>query len=212
MVERRMATISSIDELRTLYRQPSPLVQAKVKPAIDPVSKAFIDTSSFLLVATRGTDGRVDVSPRGGPAGFVRVLDDGRMAIPDLNGNNLLDTLENIITTGEAGTIVIVPGRNDTLRVNGAALVTTDPDILDGFTLELRRPTSAIVIEPREVFIHCPKAFRRGGVWEPESWPTAGPDAVDILRCQLDITSDESEMRAAFAKGVDADLAADRPD
>jgi uncharacterized protein len=207
-----MGTISTIEELRTLYRAPSALVQAKVKTTIDPVSAAFIGQSPFLLVATRGADGRVDVSPRGGPSGFCVVLSDGSVAIPDLNGNNLLDTLENIVSTGEAGLLVLVPGRDETLRVNGSAIVTTDDAVLDAFTVELKRPKSAIVVSPREVFIHCAKAFRRGQVWSPDAWPVDGPDAIDILRCQFNLDGGEAEMRAQFAEGYAADLAADAPD
>jgi uncharacterized protein len=206
-----MGTITTIDELRTLYRTPSPLVQAKVKPTIDPVSAAFVALSPFLLIATRSPDGRVDVSPRGGPAGFCVVLGDGSLAIPDLNGNNLLDTLGNIVGTGEAGLLIVVPGRDETLRINGAAIVTTDEGVLDTFTAELKRPKSAIVVSPREVFIHCAKAFRRGQVWMPDAWPVGGPDAVDILRCQFNLDGDEATMRAQFAEGYAADLALDLP-
>lgn len=205
-----MSVIASIDQLRELYRPPSALVTGKVRPTLDAVSIRFIGLSPFLLVATRSLDGRVDVSPRGGPRGFVRVLGDGRLAIPDLNGNNLLDTLENIVTTGEAGTLIVAPGHDETLRVNGAAIVTTDDAILDGFDRELRRPKSAIVIEPREVFIHCAKAFRRGQVWDPASWAADGPDAVDILSCQFDLTADPEVLRASFAEGYARDLAEDR--
>lgn len=204
-----MGTITSVDELRTLYRAPSSLVQAKVKPTIDRVSAAFVSLSSFLLIATRDIDGRVDVSPRGGPAGFCVVLDDGSIAIPDLNGNNLLDTSENIVGTGEAGLLVVVPGRDETLRINGAAVVTTDDSVLDVFTAELRRPKSAIVVSPREVFIHCAKAFRRGQVWMPDTWPVGGPDAIDILRCQLDLDGDEATMRARFSQTYIDELAQD---
>jgi hypothetical protein len=204
-----MTVISSIQELRSLYRQPSSLVRGKVQPALDEVSIAFIAHCPFVVIATCGADGRVDVSPRGGPMGFVRVLDGGLVAIPDLNGNNLLDTLENIVSTGEAGTLFVVPGTDETLRVNGRAWVSVEAAVLDGFDPGLRRPKSAIVIDPREVFIHCAKAFRRGRVWEPESWPSGGPDGVDILRCQLGLQTDVDALRSSFAEGYARDLAAD---
>jgi len=204
-----VAHIASLDELRELYRAPSTLVRSKVRSSLDPMSEAFIAGSPFLLLATTGPGGRVDVSPRGGPAGFVRVLDGGRLAIPDLNGNNLLDSLENIVLTGRAATLFVRPGHDETLRVNGTATVVTDDDVLDGFVGELRRPKSAVIIEPDEVFIHCAKAFRRGGVWQPDQWQPDGPDAVSILTCQLSLDIDESDLRDQFEAGYASDLAAD---
>ena len=203
--------IDTVEALRDLYREPSPLVKAKVRAALDAPCIDFVQRSPFVLIATVGADGRVDVSPRGGPSGFVRVLPDGTVAIPDLNGNNLLDTLRAVVETGTAGTIFVLPGQDETLRINGRAHVSIDPVVLGGFTAELRTPKSAIVIEPHEVFIHCAKAFRRGQVWQPESWPALmdGPDAVDILRAQLDLQVDDAVLRANFAKGYAADLAAD---
>ena len=208
-MSQNVSQIISVAQLRELYRAPNSFVQAKVKPTLDPVSTKFIQHCPFLLIATRDELGRVDVSPRGGPAGFVNAREDGTIAIPDLNGNNLLDTLENIVATGRVATLFLQPGQDETLRVNGTAIVTTDSAVLDAFTTELRRPKSAIVIQPDEVFIHCAKAFRRGGVWQPDSWSTDGPDGIDILRCQFDIPGDEATLRASFAEGYVADLAQD---
>jgi uncharacterized protein len=203
--------IGSVDELRSLYREPHRVVRSKIRPELDELSRAFIERSPFLLIATVGVDGRVDVSPRGGPPGFVRVLPDGSVAVPDLNGNNLIDTLRAVVETGRAGMIVVHPGRDETLRVNGAAHVSVDPELLAGFTAELRTPKSAIVVEPQEVFIHCAKAFRRGRVWDAASWPAFAdsPDAVDILRCQLGLEGDAEEMRAGMAESYASDLAQD---
>ncbi len=207
--------VQDLDALRELYRAPSALVRGKVKPTLDPVSTEFARRSPFLLVATRGADGRVDVSPRGGPPGFVRVTDDGELVIPDLNGNNLLDTLENVITTGEAGTLFLRPGHDETLRVNGTAVVSVEPELLDWYEsssgTDLRRPKSVIVVTPREVFIHCGKSFRRGGVWDPSTWtaPGDGPDAADILSCQFELP-DPAALRSALNEGYAADLAQDR--
>jgi uncharacterized protein len=204
--------IASLEELRELYREPSALVQSKVVSSIDPVSKTFIELAPFLLLATVGVDGRLDVSPRGGPSGFVRVLPTGEIVIPDLNGNNLLDTLTNVVQTGQVGAIFVLPGKDETLRVNGSAILTTSVDVLDGCIAELRRPKSAIVITPHEVFIHCAKAFRRGSVWDPESWTSLanGPDGADMLFCQLQL-GDPAPFRQKLADGYDAELALDRP-
>lgn len=204
--------IGSVHELRSLYRAPSALVRSKVKATLDPMSIAFLEVCPFLLLATAGPDGRIDVSPRGGPGGFLRVLDTGHIVIPDLNGNNLLDTLENIVVTGRVGSLFLHPGKEETLRVNGSAFVTIDDDVLDVCTAELCRPKSAIVIAPDEVFIHCAKAFRRGRVWDPTTWAETSdaPDAAAILFCQLDL-GDPAPFRQQMIDGYAAELALDRP-
>ncbi len=204
--------VSTVEELRELYREPSRLVQSKVKATLDAASRRFIERAPFVLIATLGGDGKLDVSPRGGPPGFIRVRTDGTIAIPDLNGNNLIDTLRAVVESGRAGLLVMHPGREETLRVNGTAFVTADPVVLAEFTAELRPPKSAIVVDPEEVFIHCAKAFRRGGVWNSESWSTYddAPDAVDILSCQLDLSAETGEkLRASLELGYIADLEAD---
>lgn len=213
MAASAISKITSVEDLRTQYRAASSLVRAKVKATLDPMSVAFIERCPFVLLATVGSDGRVDVSPRGGPSGFLRVLEGGEIVLPDLNGNNLLDALENVVRTGRAGMLLVHPGKDETLRVNGTAIVTVDDAILDGCTAELRRPKSSIVLTPDEVFIHCAKAFRRGRVWDPSSWPELAdaPDATAILFCQLDM-GDPDPFRAQMAQGYVDELALDRPE
>jgi uncharacterized protein len=203
--------VTTVEQLRGMYREPSEVVQAKVQAALDPLSIQFIERTTFLTIATVGADGRVDVSPRGGPSGFVRVLENGSIAIPDLNGNNLLDTLRAIVETGKVGMMFVHPGRDETLRVNGDAYISVDPELLDGFTAELKTPKCAIIVHPVEVFIHCAKAFRRGGVWQPEIWPSFGdaPDAVDILRSQLGWDGEETALRAGLQRGYERELSED---
>jgi uncharacterized protein len=204
-------TITTVEQLRGMYREPSEVVQAKVQASLDPLSSQFIERATFLTIATVGVDGRVDVSPRGGPSGFVRVLETGSIAIPDLNGNNLLDTLQAIVETGKVGMMFVHPGRDETLRVNGDAHVSVDPELLGGFTAELKPPKCAIIVHPVEVFIHCAKAFRRGGVWKPETWPSFddAPDAVDIIRCQLNWDDEETSLRAGLQRGYERELSED---
>ena len=198
--------------LQELYREPSKLVQSKKRPQLDDASKAFIAAAPFLLLGTSDADGRLDVSPRGGPSGFVQVLDDERLAIGDLNGNNLLDSLRNIVATGKVGLLFVHPGKDETLRVNGHACVTADPDVLDLFPPGLARPKTAIGITVDEVFVHCAKSFRRGGVWEPESWAALaqGPDAAAILACQFSLEDGPDALRVRLAESYAADLSADR--
>jgi hypothetical protein len=199
--------------LREIYRQPSQLVQAKKTDVIDPVTAAFIAASPFCLVATSSAEGRSDVSPRGGPAGFLKVLDDRRIALPDLNGNNLCDSMTNIIESAHCGLLVLLPGKDETLRVNGRAWITIDPDILSLWDGELRQPKAAIGIEVDEVFIHCAKAFRRGGVWEPAAWAAlSAPEAVEMLICHANLDTDVATMSAGLEAGYRAQLALDRPE
>ena len=206
------SVVGSVDELRALYREPSRLVREKKRAVLDDAARRFVESSPFLLVATAGEDG-VDVSPRGGDPGFARVLDERHVAVPDLNGNNLVDSLTAIVTTGRAGLLFVVPGRDETLRVNGAAWVSTDADLLASFP-DIRTPKVAVVVRADEVFVHCAKAFRRGRVWDPAAWEAlaGAPDGADILCSQGLVPVDADQIRAALADGYASDLAADRPE
>ena len=208
------SAVTSAEQLADLYRAPSRLVAAKKAGVLDDASVGIIERSPFVLIATSGGDGSLDVSPRGGPPGFVRVLDDQHVAIPDLNGNNLIDSLRGVVATGRAGLLVLVPGKDETLRINGAAWVVTDPNVLDRWDDELRRPTTAIVVRADEVFMHCAKAFRRGQVWDPTSWDALAdaPDGLDILNAQGLVDSNDDDTRAFLERSYESDLAADQPD
>lgn len=165
-----MARIDSLDALTALYPAPNERVVTKKKDRLDPGLHAVLNASPFVLLATADANGRCDVSPRGGPPGFVKALDDHRVAVPDLNGNNLIDSLRNIVANPHAGLLVVLPGQHDTLRIDGRAHLSTDDDILDRFAAEVRRPTLAVVIDIDTVFSHCAKSLRRGQLWNPESW------------------------------------------
>lgn len=201
--------IDTLDQLTALYREPSERALGKQLDRIDEGMAAFIDRCPFVVLATSDGAGSVDASPRGGPPGFVRRLDDRRLAIPDLNGNNRLDSYRNIVAHGRAGLLMIVPGKDETLRINGPAAVTTDPDLLAGFTEELRPPKAAIVIETAEIYGHCAKAFRRAKLWDPPSWPALAdaPDLAAMYTCIWDI--DAGVMRSTLEQIYDEDLAAD---
>jgi len=208
--------ITSGEAIYDLYRRPHAAIAGKKRVGIDEASARFVGMSPFVLVGTVGADGGVDVSPRGGDPGFVRIRRDATgdyVLIPDLNGNHLLDSLQAIADNGRAGLLFTVPGNNETLRVNGAAWVVTDADVLELFT-EFRRPTAAIAVRADEVFVHCAKAFRRGRVWDPESWAdlTGSPDIAEIACAQgLFGDVDPELIRADLAQGYEADLALDRP-
>jgi PPOX class probable FMN-dependent enzyme len=213
-------SINELDALRAVYRPPSHLVQTKVRPGLDEVSRRFITRSPFVLVGTSSADGRLDVSPRGGPPGFVRAFtgDDGAdlLALPDLNGNNLLDTFRNVVETGRVGMLFVVPGKDETLRVNGRAWVVTEGWAVDACASpDLARPKAVLGVSVDEAFVHCAKAFRRGQVWKPEQWTALAdaPDGVDLL-CGAGVVAAESvdEVRSGLSSGYDTELAADRPD
>jgi PPOX class probable FMN-dependent enzyme len=189
--------------LRTVYRDPHPLVADKQKPVIDAASAAFIAASPFCVLASTSAEG-TDASPRGGRPGFVTVLDPTHLAFGDLAGNNLLDSYTNIVEDGSVGLLFLVPGRTDTLRVNGRATVTTDPAILDVTLLDGVRPKVAVVVAVEQCFIHCAKAFRRSALWEPETWlpvdqtPSAGAVIASAFALDIDPTLIDAELEAGY--------------
>ncbi len=203
--------VDTIAQLETLYRAPGAGAAGKVMTSINDGMAAFIDRCPFVVLATTDGEGSVDASPRGGPAGFVRRLDDRHVAIPDLNGNNRLDSLRNIVNFPWAGLLMIVPGQDETLRINGPAALSTDPELLAGFTTELRTPKLALVIETAEVYGHCAKAFKRGNMWRPEAWDPADqtPDLATMYACVWNL--DETEIRKDLAESYVEGLALDRP-
>jgi uncharacterized protein len=201
--------VETLDELTSLFPAPGGRAVDKQLDHITDGMAAFIDRSPFLVLATSDGRGSVDASPRGGPPGFVRRLDDRHVAIPDLNGNNRLDSYRNLIAHPYAGLLMIVPGKEETLRINGPAAITTDPELLAGFTHELRPPKLAVVIETEEVFGHCAKAFRRGRMWQPDRWSDLAdaPDLAAIYACEWDV--EEAAIRARLAGSYDDDLSRD---
>ena len=134
---------------------------------LDEMCRRLIAASPMVFVASYSAEGHCDVTPRGGPPGFVTVLDEHRLAIPDATGNRRLDTLTNVVATGRAGLIFLIPGRDTTLRVNGPACVTAEPALLAELNAVGKPPRTAIVVEAEEAYAHCPKAFVRSKLWDP---------------------------------------------
>ncbi len=205
--------LHSIDDLQALYRAPSAMVEAKKTTAIDPAAAAIIGSTPFFLLATSDRNGNCDVSPRGGPPGQLRVLDESTLAFPDLSGNNLIDSLRNIIDNPHVGLLVLTPGTDETLRVNGRASITTDPDLLGGWDELVRRPKCAVVIEIDDLFLHCAKAFRRGEVWQPESWGRfeSLPDHAESFLTATGMAVELDAVRAGLEASYADDLAKERP-
>lgn len=175
--------ITNRDGLRSIYREPSDPVVAKAIDHVDEGVRAFLERSPLLVFAT-GDGRRNDASPRGGPPGFVRVLDEHRIAFGDLVGNNRLDSYENIIEHAGVGMLCFVPGLLETLRVNGRASISVDPDLRELCAIDGRVPKVVIGVEVEECYIHCGAALRRGAVWDVDTWPadTERPRAAAIFK------------------------------
>ncbi|GAA3865239.1 pyridoxamine 5'-phosphate oxidase family protein [Celeribacter arenosi] len=176
-------TITDEQSLRSLFGATHDLAIQKFQDKLDKHAMAFISRAPFLCIGTQNTDGKADVSPRGDPVGFVQILDEHTLAIPDRPGNNRLDSLANIIANPNVGLLFIVPGFDDTLRVSGTACVTTDPDLLETMRVNDRLPKLAIVVKVTGVFMHCAKAFRRAHLWDSDYFQDRSqmPSLVKII-------------------------------
>jgi PPOX class probable FMN-dependent enzyme len=175
--------VTNEQQLRDLVGTPLTRAVLKQRSALDAQCRAFIALSPFVLVATADADGRCDVSPKGDVPGFVIALDERRLVIPDRPGNRRLDGMRNILANPHVGLIFVVPGREETLRVNGRAWITRDPDLLQRCVARNATPLLAIGVEVEECFLHCGKASRRSHLWSTENWPA--PDALPSLSCML---------------------------
>lgn len=161
-----MAVITSLDELAALYGEPAEPSLLKEVGRLTPAYRAMIQASPFAVLATSGPEG-LDCSPRGDQPGFVRVVDDTTLLLPDRRGNNRTDSLRNIIREPRVALLFMVPGTTTTLRVNGRAALTTDPDVLGAFVVEGKAPRSVVVIEVDSVYFQCARALIRADLWNP---------------------------------------------
>ncbi|MBI2519746.1 MAG: pyridoxamine 5'-phosphate oxidase family protein [Bdellovibrio sp.] len=186
--------ISSEKQLREFYGAPNERSLLKQKDALDLPSKEFIQQSPFLCLATTNPNGSTDCSPKGDQPGFVKIVDDKTIVIPDRKGNNRLDSLVNIIHNPKIGLLFFIPGRNETLRVNGRAKICHDPEVLSEMSFKSKTPTVVVVVEIDEVYLHCPKALIRSDLWK------RGVDIKDLKtyikasRQQLGIELSEDEI------------------
>jgi PPOX class probable FMN-dependent enzyme len=171
MGQRFEEVIISRERLRELNKHPSHFVRNKEIDHLDDICRRFIAASPFVVIASRGPDGRLDVSPKGDPAGFVKVLDDKTLAIPDRLGNNRLDTFENLLSCPDVGLIFIIPGNGDTLRVSGKGQIVRDSALQDRLAVNGKPPNLVLVITVEEAFLHCPKCIIRSRLWKPDQWP-----------------------------------------
>lgn len=161
--------IENNNELRQLYDLPNARAKGKQLETLDKHCIDFIKKSPFLVISTFDKSGKVDASPRGGTPGFVRILNEQKIIIPDSKGNNRIDSLINIVESGRIGTLFLIPGIDETLRINGSAYISTDIDLLKLFSSEKNTPKTCTVINVEEVFLHCAKALMRSKLWVQES-------------------------------------------
>lgn len=194
-------TIRDEATLREMIGRAEGLAAKKSLRRLDRYCRQFIGLSPFLVIGTQSADGRADVSPRGDPAGFVQVLDDQRIAIPERPGNKRLDTLTNILEKPAVGLLFMIPGFEETLRINGRATLSRDPHLLERMTIHNRPPKVAILVRVEEAFLHCAKAFKRSNLWDPAAradrkvMPSLGRMILEqVAEAERDSRPDESKV------------------
>jgi PPOX class probable FMN-dependent enzyme len=175
--------ITSHEELRELLGEPGTRAANKERTTLHERDREWLAASPFCLVATAGADGSCDVSPKGDPAGFALVLDDRTIAIPERPGNRRADGYRNILDNPHVGLIFLIPGRTDTLRINGRARLVRDAPFFDRMVVKGHRPVLAVVVEVEQIFYHCAKAFLRSELWRPETWqPDVLPTRARLIK------------------------------
>src|SRR5690348_13855647 len=186
-------------QLRDLLGEPAKLISEKIADRLNPLTRQFIERSPFVVVASGRPDGGLDVSPRGDPAGFVRILDERTLLLPDRPGNKLADSLTNLLEDDRIALLFLIPGVNDTFRVNGRARIVDDPELLAASEVEGKVPRLGLLVEVEEAYTQCPKAFLRSDLWNPERHVQRAelPRSGDILRSIADPELDVEEYEEA---------------
>jgi PPOX class probable FMN-dependent enzyme len=178
-----LTEITSAAELRALLGEPKPRAVTKERVRLHEIDREWLANSPFCLVATSGADGSCDVSPKGDPPGFTLVLDDTTIAIPERPGNRRADGFLNILANPHVGLIYFIPGRGETLRINGRARLVRDAPFFDRMVVKGHRPVLALVVDIEQIFFHCAKAFLRSEIWKPETWhPEVLPSHAQIVK------------------------------
>jgi len=204
-----MATLAGITteaELRELIGSPAELVVAKVADRLNELTRQFVERSPFMCLATSSPDGSCDVSPRGDPSGFVRILDERTLLIPDRPGNRLADSLRNILANPHVGLLFLVPGVGDTFRVNGRAQLVTDADLLAACEVEGRVPKLGILVEIEEAYTQCSKALVRSDLWNAErhvarsELPSSGEIFRSLRGDEFDAETYDRERAERYAR------------
>jgi len=198
--------VETESELRELIGSPTELVAGKVADRLNDIFRRYIEESPFVCVATASADGGLDVSPRGDPAGFVRILDERTLLIPERPGNKIADTLRNVLETGRIALLFLVPGVGETFRVNGSAVLTDAADLLADSVVEGKQPKLGILVTVEEAYTQCSKALIRSELWNPEkhvdqkSMPTTGQMLKAVSDPTLDVEQYEAERLERYRK------------
>ncbi|MCC3305585.1 pyridoxamine 5'-phosphate oxidase family protein [Sneathiella sp. HT1-7] len=199
--------ITTIEELYSVYKQPAERAVQKEIPKLDQHCRNFIALSPFLVLSTDGSDGTADASPRGDAPGFVTVLDDNTLAIPDRPGNNRLDSLLNILRNPAVGMIFLVPGINETLRINGTATISLDPELMEAHAVDGKLPRSVLLVKVTSAYMHCAKALIRSKLWDPETkversvFPTLGQVLADQI-AGMDAEQSDAYLEVAYKENL----------
>ena len=196
------------DKLRSVYRMPRGGAVDKVITSLDDHCATFLAKSPFMVLSTADSDGTVDGSPKGGEPGFARILEDGRVGWADSSGNNRLDSFENVVANPNVAMLFMIPGLDESLRINGTAALSTDPAICEDFSYGATPAKVVVLVTVREAYIHCAKAYRRAGLWNPDSWlaPDAIPNGVAMLKDHAAIAEPVDTLEAAYNEDVEATL------
>jgi PPOX class probable FMN-dependent enzyme len=191
MPDATMVEITTEGQLRELLGEPGYRSASKERPRLHAHDRTWLAHSPFCLIGTAGADGTCDVSPKGDPPGFAHVIDDVTIAIPERPGNRRADGYRNILENPHVGLIFFVPGRPQTLRINGRARLIREAPFFDQMVVKGHRPVLAILVEIEQIFFHCAKAFMRSNLWKPESWPPR--DVMPSHACMVKDTQDIPE-------------------
>jgi len=195
--------VTTEQQFRSVMGSPSPLVTRKELSELDAHAQAFIGRSPFVLIGTSDADGRIDMSPKGDPPGFVHVLDEKTLAIPDRPGNRRADTFVNLVAHDRIGLIFLIPGKQETLRVSGRAIIVRDQWLRDRMAVQAKTPDFAIVVTVDQMFFHCAKCVIRSSLWKPDAWPFLSglPSLAETMVSAGKLEKSDEEMQAI----VDAD-------
>jgi uncharacterized protein len=200
--------LATADDLRTIYRMPSGGATAKVIDHLDAHCREFLAKSPFFVLSTASSDGVCDGSPKGGPAGFVRPLDDKRLAWADLAGNNRLDSFENLTSNDNVALLFMIPGMDETLRINGRAELVSDAELSAEFAVDGKPARVVVVVTVAEAYLHCAKALRRSSLWSPDTWLDTSelPKAACIFRDHAAIAVDAEVIEEALQRDYQTSL------
>jgi PPOX class probable FMN-dependent enzyme len=203
----RIHLITDEAELREIIGTPTENVLLKLTDRVNELTAQFIERSPFVCVATADPEGGVDVSPRGDPAGFVRVLDERTLLVPERPGNRIADTLRNLLADPRIALLFLIPGIGDTFRVNGRAVITDDAELLAPSAVDGKVPKLGLLVSVEEAYTHCPKAFIRSGLWNPDlhidrsQLPSSGAILRSLSTPEFDAEEYDDERSKRYARG-----------